>query len=105
MIVQMSKSAEFGGLPRILNLGYACEGTKMIQCRLRELMASTGRNERRKITYQDIRSRTGLSTTTLVRLANDRASMVGISVIDRLCAYFQCQPGDLFVYVEETDDN
>ena len=77
---------------------------RMIQCRLRELMASAGRRERRRITYADIRSQTGLSTTTLTRLANDRADGVALSVIDRLCGYFQCQPGDLFVYIKESDN-
>ena len=75
----------------------------MIQCRLRELMASAGRRERKRVTYDDIRFRTGLSKTTLSRLANDGAEQVAFSVIDRLCMYFQCQPGDLFVYVEEVD--
>ncbi len=73
----------------------------MIQCRLRELIGAKGRQERRRVTYDDILARTGVNKNTLVRLANDRADMVGISVIDRLCAYFQCQPGDLFIYVEE----
>ena len=73
----------------------------MIQSRLWELIAAKGRSERRKITYDDIRSQTGINKNTLTRLANDRAGMVGISVIDRLCSYFGCQPGDLFVHVED----
>ena len=72
----------------------------MIQCRLRELMGAKGRQERRRITYDDILAQTGVNKNTLTRLANDRAGMVGISVIDRLCAYFGCQPGDLFIYTE-----
>ena len=73
----------------------------MIQSRLRELIAIKGRQEHRKITYDIILAQTGVSKNTLTRLANDRADMVGISVIDRLCTYFDCQPGDLFVHVEE----
>ncbi len=73
----------------------------MIQCRLRELMATKSRRERRRITYSDILAATGVSTTTLVRLANDRADRVALFTIARLCAYFQAQPGDLFIYVEE----
>lgn len=73
----------------------------MIQCRLRELMGAKGRQERRRITYDDILAQTGVNKNTLTRLANDRAGMVGISVIDRLCAYFGCQPGDLFIYTEQ----
>ncbi len=70
----------------------------MIQCRLRELIAAKGRLERRKITYDDILRETGVNKNTLTRLANDRADMVAISVVDRLCSYFECQPGDLFVH-------
>ena len=73
----------------------------MIQCRLRELMAAKSRRERRRITYSDILAGTGVSTTTLTRLANDRSDLVALSTIDRLCAYFQAQPGDLFIYVED----
>ena len=72
----------------------------MIQCRLRELIGAKGRQERRRITYDDILAQTGVNKNTLTRLANDRADMVGISVIDRLCAYFHIQPGELFIYVE-----
>ena len=90
----------------ILVLEFEVESVRMgmIQCRLRELMAATGRRERRRITYDDIRAHTGLSKTTLTRLANDRADRVAIFVIDRLCAYFDCQPGDLFVFVRDTDN-
>ena len=77
----------------------------MIQCRLRELMATRGRLERQRITYGEIQRETGVNKNTLTRLANDRAAMVGISVIDRLCNYFDCQPGDLFVYVKENESS
>ena len=75
----------------------------MMQCRLRELMGARGRLLRRRITYEDIQAATGVNKNTLTRLANDRAGMVGMSVIDRLCSYFDCQPGDLFVYVPDDD--
>ncbi len=71
----------------------------MIQCRLRELMALRSRESRRKITYEDIKMSTGLSRTTLVRLANDTARLISTKTLDKLCWYFDCQPGDLLVYV------
>jgi len=77
----------------------------MIQCRLRELIGAKGRQEHRRITYDDILAQVGVNKTTLTKLANDRASMVGISVIDRLCSYFKCQPGDLFIYIEEPEQS
>ena len=76
----------------------------MIECRLRELMAIKSRREHLRINYDEILSRTGISKSTLSKLANGRAAMVGMSVIDRLCDYFVCQPGDLFVHVREHDD-
>ncbi len=77
----------------------------MIQCRLRELMAAKGRRERRKVTYDDILAQTGIAKTSLTRLANDRADRVAVSVLDRLCDYFDCQPGDLFIYVPEAQNS
>ncbi len=74
---------------------------QMIQCRLRELMAAKGRQERRRITYEDIGVATGIAKTTLTRLANDRSDRVAMHTMERLCAYFDCQPGDLFVYVPD----
>ena len=76
-------------------------GTGMIQCRLRELMAAKARRERRRITYDDIRFQTGVSKTTLTRLATDQVGGVSYSVMDRLCTYLECQPGDLFIQTEE----
>ena len=75
----------------------------MIQCRLRELMATKTRQTHRKITYDIIKAETRLSKTTLVRLANDKADLIGKSTMDRLCAFFDCQPGDLFIYVTSTE--
>ena len=78
-------------------------GWRMIQCRLRELMAIKSRRERQRISYDAILQQTGVSRTTLTKLASQRAAMVGMSVIDRLCDYFDCQPGDLFVYIRDAE--
>ena len=75
----------------------------MVQCRLRELMAIRGRQTRRKVTYDLIREVTGLSKNTLARLANDRADLVALNTMDRLCVFFDCQPGDLFIYVPASE--
>ena len=73
----------------------------MIQCRLRELMAEHSRQLRKRVTYNEIYLATGISQSTLSRLANDRATKASMSVVNRLCGYFECQPGDLFVYERE----
>ena len=76
----------------------------MIQCRLRALIAIKSRQERRKITYEDIQAESGVNKNSIAKLTNDRSAMVGMSTIDRLCAYFECQPGEIFVYVPKTEN-
>ena len=71
----------------------------MIQFRLRELMARKQRTEGRRITYGVITRQTKISPSTLSRMANNDLGMVGLSVIDRLCGFFPCNPGDLIVHV------
>jgi putative transcriptional regulator len=73
----------------------------MIQCRLRELIAYKSRQSRHKITYDDVRENTGLSRTTLYKLANDKAGLISTKSLDKLCWYFDCQPGDILVYVPD----
>ena len=79
------------------------EGMGMIQCRLRELIAEKRRTDGHRVNYANIMAGTGISTTTLTRLANDRSEKVAISTVNRLCAYFKVQPGYLFIYVEERE--
>lgn len=71
----------------------------MIQFRLRELMARKQRTEGRRITYGVITKQTRISPSTLSRMANNELGMVGLSVVDRLCGFFPCSPGDLIVHV------
>jgi putative transcriptional regulator len=75
----------------------------MIQCRLRELIAIKARKEGGRITYSDITRGTGIYNTTLTKLANDKAELIGKSTMDRLCAFFDCQPGDLFIHVSASE--
>ncbi len=66
-------------------------------------MATKRRTEGRRISYAIIMADTGISTTTLTRLANDRSTRVAIVTINTLCGYFNAQPGDLFVYVPDNE--
>ena len=75
----------------------------MIQCRLRELMAARSRETRLKITYDVIKAETGVSRSTLAKLANDKALFISVDALDRLCGFLNCQPGDLFLYVPTSD--
>jgi putative transcriptional regulator len=79
------------------------EKQSMIQCRLRELMAAKTRRDRRKVTYMSISESTGIATSTLWRLANDKTDRVVFQTMDLLCTYFDCSPCDLFVHINESN--
>ncbi len=68
-----------------------------IGIRLKELMAQKSRLEGRRVTYADIYKSTGIFSSTLSRLAAGRAKRVDLAVLERLCEYFDCEPGDLLV--------
>ena len=70
---------------------------RQIYSRLRELMAEKSRLDGSKVTYQQVQSATGISPSTLSRLASGQSKRVDLAVVERLCDYFDCDPGDLLV--------
>ena len=58
-----------------------------------------GSKESCRVAYSDITGATGIYNTTLTRLANDKAELIGKNTMDRLCAFLECQPDDLLIYV------
>jgi len=71
----------------------------MIQSRLKELMAQRERRIGERVTYAAIHKATGIWPRTLSTLATNNQKMVALDTLDRLCAYFECEVGDLLVYV------
>ena len=72
----------------------------MIYCRIKELIAEKERAENRSITYRTITAETGLSSTTLVKLASHSGiNRIDASTIDVLCDYFSCGVGDLLIRI------
>ena len=63
-------------------------------------MAQRSREMRRKVTYDLIKDETGLSKSTLAKLANDKSRFLSVEAVDRLCVFFDCQPGDFFIHVQ-----
>ena len=68
-----------------------------IGIRLRELMAEKRRLEGRRVTYDEIYRATGIVPSTLSRLAAGQAKRIDLAVLERLCDYFDCEPGHLLV--------
>ncbi len=64
-------------------------------------MAVKTREDRRKIIYATISEATGIATSTLTRLATDKAERVALATMDALCTYFRCTPGGLFIHSDK----
>lgn len=74
----------------------------VIRFRLSELIADKAFNERRSVSMTEVAEGSGVHRATLSKMVNEAGSNIGSDVIGRLCRYFQCQPGDLMVYVGDT---
>ena len=58
---------------------------------------------KRKMTSLELANRIGITQANLSILKTGKAKAVRISTMDQICQILQCQPGDLFEYVEDTD--
>lgn len=73
----------------------------MIRFRLAELIADKAFKERRVVSLTEIAEATGIHRATLSKMANQPGANIGTDIIDKLCKYFGCKPGDLLVYVSD----
>lgn len=73
----------------------------MIISHLKALIAKKEQMEKRAITYRTLSAETGLSTTTITKLATGSFANIGKSTLDRLCNYFGCQVNQILEYVPD----
>ena len=73
----------------------------MIRFRLTELIADKAFKERRVVSLTEVADATGIHRATLSKMANQPGANIGTDIIEKLCRYFGCQPGDLLLYVDE----
>lgn len=66
-----------------------------ITCRLSAILGE------RRLKMIDVARGTGLAKNTVLALYHDRVKRVDYAVLDKLCSFLNCQPGDLLVYVPE----
>lgn len=72
----------------------------MIVNRLPELLAAKfGGKE--KIVLQEASLEMKLTYSIVHRWANGKVERVDFPVLEKWCKYLQCQPGDIFIYIEE----
>ncbi|GBF34524.1 hypothetical protein DCCM_3642 [Desulfocucumis palustris] len=51
------------------------------------------------MTKEKLRIALGLSPSTIAKMG--RGEYVSLEVIEKICRHFDCQPGDLFEYINE----
>lgn len=56
---------------------------------------------KRKMTSLELAQRVGMTQANLSILKTGKAKAVRLSTMNELCRILQCQPGDLFEYVED----
>ena len=58
---------------------------------------------KRKMTSLELASRIGMTQANLSILKTGKAKAVKMSTMNAICRELNCQPGDLFEYVEDED--
>lgn len=67
----------------------------MIRCHLARMMGE------HKMRIADVVRETGLSRNTITLMYKETAQKVDLDAIERLCALFQCQVGDLLELIQQ----
>lgn len=73
----------------------------MIRIKYKQHLDDKCFREGRKITLETASKETGISRTTLNRIANMPGYNVGTDAIDRLCKFFNTTPCELLEYIED----
>ena len=75
----------------------------MIRLQIAELIAEKAFREGRRIEKQEVALATGIHRVTLAKMQNSRGYNATLANVDLLCRYFQCDVGQLLVYVRDED--
>ena len=67
----------------------------MIEVRIDQLLKARGR------TFYWLAKETGISHTTLWRLKKDKALGINFITLDKLCETLDCQPSDMFTFINQ----
>ena len=82
-------------------------GSMTVRCTLRLLLAEENvkraKSGKAQLSQQEISRQTGIPPSVLNGLITGRTKRVDFHTIDRICTFFQVQPGDLFTWEPEED--
>lgn len=71
--------------------------------RFKILLAEKLTRENEKISYEEIKEKTGIATSTLSAWATNRVSRYDSDTIAALCDFLDCEVGELIVYEREDE--
>ena len=60
--------------------------------------------EKRKMSVTELANRVGITLANMSILKNGKAKAIKVSTIESLCEILDCQPGDLFEYVKDSEE-
>jgi putative transcriptional regulator len=75
-----------------------------IQNRLKILIAEKELREQRKLSYRTVEKESNVPLSVLAGYANQRVNRFDGETLEKLCRYFDCQPGDLLIYADDLHD-
>jgi DNA-binding Xre family transcriptional regulator len=76
----------------------------LIRFRLQELMSEMQFKEGRRITLLEVAEKTGINRMTLSRMSNRKGYSTVTNNIDKLCAFFTCEVGEVMEVVRDRED-
>ena len=63
------------------------------------LLATKGAREKRRIPLTEVQKETGIAWKTLQAWQNDQVTRFDAIVIEALCEYLNCEPGELIIKI------
>lgn len=58
----------------------------------------------KRYTIIEVSRKTGLTTSTISNLYNDKVKRLDFDTLEKLCKLFNCQPNDLFEYIPDNEN-
>jgi putative transcriptional regulator len=67
----------------------------MIKCHLSKILGE------KRLTIKEVHEKTGLSRNTISSLYNEKAKMIDLDTLEKLCVFLGCNVCDLLQYINE----
>lgn len=74
-----------------------------IEIRIRPLVAEYEKQANSRLTYRELAAQTGISLSTISAMMNSRQKRVDLNIIESLCGFFDCEPGDILKLVKQPE--